>query len=136
VHRYILLVHADLALTALHLGFRAGFEVLEEVGGRFQVIAVTVGALKLSVRALGCQVLDDIIIPKSLLLRGTHWTVEDYRGKFRLEHLVEFTEFGILFLALFVRTFPQGTLGPRTVNALHACCAIAALAFLCLLKYV
>lgn len=105
MRRHILLVHADLAVTALDLGFRAGFEVFEEVGGRFRVIAVTVRALKLSVWALGCQMLDDIIVPKSLLLMGTHGAVEDYRGKFRLEHLVKFTEFGILFLALFVWTF-------------------------------
>ena len=53
-----------------------------------------------------------------------------------MEHLVEFTEFGILLLALFVWTYLQVPLGPLTVNAVQTCGAIARLAFFCLLKNV
>ncbi len=80
--------------------------------------------------------LDDIIVPKCLLLRGTHRAEEDNRGQFSFEHLVEVTESGILLLAFFVWTFPKSALGPRTINAVQTCGAIASLAFLCLLKYV
>ena len=68
--------------------------------------------------------LDDIIVLKSLLLRGAHRTEEDNRGQFSFEHLVEVTEFGILLLAIFVGTFPQGALGPRTVYAVQTSGAI------------
>jgi hypothetical protein len=136
VRRYIFLVHADHAVFTLDLSLRAGFEVLEEVVDRFWLIAVPIGTLQLSVWAFWLQVLDDIIVPKSLLLRGAHRTEEDNRGQFSFEHLVEVTEFGILLLAIFVGTFPQGALGPRTVYAVQTSGAITWLAFLCLLKNV
>lgn len=77
--------------------------------------------------------LDDIVVPKYLLLRRALRTVEDKCGKLFLEHFVEVSKDGALLFALCVWTFIQRTFGPRIIDALQTCRAVAALAFLCLL---